>query len=107
MSAGAIFSMGIGLIGDQIVANADASGRKEMAANLARLTERDRAYLEDQLSRAKSQNEQIRIFYQSIGMQKQFEAKQKADKNRKTGIVILGVGVCILAAIILIRRSNG
>jgi len=109
-SALGIASQGVGLglgITQTLFAIGDAKKRAEFEQNLAILTQTQKNELDNEIARASSLNEKIRILTEAVTKIRIAEVQKKLEKkpedNKKQLYFIIGGGVAVLLVAIVIK----
>lgn len=95
--AGTIIS---GVIGG-LFAKGEAKKARQLQEKLEKLSLAQQKQLEERLQDVKSETERQALVYQFLAVQKNNEMLNKMQSKRYTSYIVLGVGVTILALVVL------
>lgn len=113
MAGGAIWGQVGGTLGSAIIgsafAKADAKKQREMEEKIALLSLEQQKFLEQRLQDVQGEIAKQQIIYQYLAVQNNNEMLNRIQGKRYTSYIVLGVGVVILAVVILKlgKKKNG
>ena len=105
MAGGAVWGALGGTLGSTLItssfAKADAKKQKEMEGKIAMLSLDQQKFLEQRLQDVQGEVAKQQIIYQYLAVQNNNEMLNKIQSKRYTSYIFLGVGVVVLALVIL------
>jgi aspartyl/asparaginyl-tRNA synthetase len=101
-----LIAMGFSTISSLVMANKEKSEQKKLQEKINKLSIAQRLELEKKLNQSKSQNEQMEILYKTLNVVKHNAVLSSLNKEKTTGIIILGIGFIILTTFIVIKKSK-
>lgn len=103
----ALISVGVGLLGNFIVTSNDAAARRKMEERLGQLSIEQQRILQEKLMLSTAETDRMRIVYEALAADKNRDAAAQLNKEKYRGLAILGVGITVLAIVIVIARRHG
>lgn len=101
-----LIAMGFSTISSLVMANKEKSEQKKLQEKINKLSTAQKLELEKKLNQSKSQNEQMEILYKTLNVVKHNAVLSSLNKEKKIGIIILGIGFIILTTFIVIKNSK-
>jgi len=105
MAGGAVWGAVGGGIANTIIASsfakADAKKQRDMEEKIAMLSLDQQKWLEQHLQDVQGEIAKQQIIYQYLAVQNNNEMLNKVQSKRYTSYIVLGVGVIVLAVVIL------
>lgn len=110
MAGGAVWGALGGTLGSTLItssfAKADAKKQREMEEKIAMLSLDQQKWLEQRLQDVQGEVAKQQIIYQYLAVQNNNEMLNRIQGKRYTSYIVLGVGVVILAVVILKLGKN-
>ena len=100
-AAGAVVGAVISSVVGGLFAKGEASKARSLQKQLAKLSLAQQKELEERLQNVKAETERQSLVYQYLAVQNNNEMLNKIQSKRYTSYIVLGVGVTILAVVIL------